>query len=349
MRIDQICGVKYPLIQSPMAGSQNSALTIAVSEAGAIGSLPCGLLDCDQLEIELSQIKKHTNKPFNINFLCFSEKEIRKSERDKWHAQFDRYINSISEDGIKTSSSKTRTPFNVNHLDIIKKFNPPLISFHFGLPEKPMVNELKKTGALILATATTLKEALWLEEKGVDILIVQGIEAGGHRGMFLSQELSTQKTLTSLIKDIKNKINVPIVAAGGISSPELVHDLLSKGVSGVQIGTSFLLCDEATTSPVHREALKNKKYNQTVVTNIFSGRNARSLKNKIIHELGPINNLAVEYPYASLPTSILRNHYEKKGIGDYSPLWCGDGKNEIKDGSAKEIIKYLTKNIIDKI
>ncbi|MBY5946022.1 NAD(P)H-dependent flavin oxidoreductase [Photobacterium rosenbergii] len=337
-------GTTLPIIQSPMAGVQDSELAIAVSEAGGLGSLPCGMLSIEKIISEIESIKSATDKPFNLNFFCHEMPKYNPARQAMWQETLKPYFTKAGTLCASQSSTVSRLPFNHDIADAIEPFSPPVISFHFGLPDKDLLTRIKRWGTRVISTATTVDEAIWLESQGVDAVIAQGIEAGGHRGMFLSEALSDQLGLFSLVPQIVAKINIPVIAAGGIASSEGVNAAMMLGAEYVQVGTSYLLCTEAKTSPIHRLALKGEHSNLTAVTNIFSGRPARGIVNRAMAELGYLREDAPEFPFASIEMAQLRALYEKQGVGDFSPLWSGQNTSGCKEVSAKELTQLLAQN-----
>ena len=338
-------GTTLPIIQSPMAGVQDSELAIAVCEAGGLGSLPCGMLGIAQIISEIKRIKSATEKPFNLNFFCHEMPKYNSAKHAIWQETLKPYFAEVGSKCVSQPSGANRVPFNHDIADAIEAFSPRVISFHFGLPDKDLLARIKRWGTTVISTATTVEEALWLEAQGVDAVIAQGIEAGGHRGMFLSNKLSTQMGLVSLVPQIACKVNVPVIAAGGIASSEGVKAAMLLGAEYVQVGTAYLLCAEAKTSSIHRLALKGERSNHTAVTNIFSGRPARGIVNRVMEELGPLCKDAPEFPYASIEMTQLRSLYEKQGKGDFSPLWSGQNTSGCKEVSAKELTLSLTSTL----
>lgn len=340
-----ILGTELPLIQAPMAGVQDSALTIAVSEAGGLGSLPCGMLGIDDIINEITEIKRATNKPFNLNFFCHSLPEYDINRQLQWQALLEPYFSELGITCEGSPQGATRVPFNHNIADAIEPFQPEVISFHFGLPDKDLLSRVKSWGSKILSSATTVQEAQWLEARGVDGIIAQGFEAGGHRGMFLTDDLSTQVGTFALVSQIANTVRVPVIAAGGIADNKGVQAALTLGATAVQVGTAYLLCDEAKTSQLHRTALKNSHARQTAVTNLFTGRPARSIVNRVMKELGAMNTTAPAFPYASIEMAQLRKLAEGRRIDDFSPLWSGQNTTGCKEISASELTRQLMSGI----
>jgi nitronate monooxygenase len=214
-------------------------------------------------------------------------------------------------------------PFNADAADVLDEFRPPVISFHFGLPSEELLARAKRWGAKILSSATTLDEARFLEAHGADAVIAQGFEAGGHRGLFLSNDISTQVGTLALTWQMSKVVGIPVIAAGGIADALGVTAAKVLGAAGAQIGTAYLLCPEATTSAVHRAALKAEEARLTALTNLFTGRPARGIVNRLMREIGPLNNVAPPFPLAATAIAPLRARAESEGRGDFSPLWAG--------------------------
>jgi len=323
MTLQELLGIDLPLIQAPMAGVQGSALAVAVSNAGGLGSLPCALLKPDEIEAELAIIRAQTSRPFNVNFFCHAPPGADPEREAAWRAALAPYYAEWAVDGATAPPAPARAPFNDEAAAVLAAFAPPVVSFHFGLPAEPLLARVRAWGAKILSSATTVPEARWLEARGVDAIIAQGIEAGGHRGMFLSDDLATQVGTAALVPQIADAVNVPVIAAGGIGDARGVAAAMALGASGVQIGTAYLLCPEATTRPVHRAALQSEAARTTAVTNVFTGRPARSIVNRLVRELGPISDAAPPFPLAASAIAPLRAKAEREGNGDFSPLWAG--------------------------
>jgi nitronate monooxygenase len=334
-------GIDYPIIQAPMAGVQDSALAIAVSEAGGLGSLPCAMLSVDDIAHQISLIKASTRKPYNLNFFCHDTAGYDEIKHRQWRALLKPYFDEFSSQYDESIKAATRMPFSHDIADAIEGFAPPIISFHFGLPDPELLARIKRWGTKVLSSATTVEEAVWLEKNGVDGIIAQGLEAGGHRGMFLSKDISTQVGLFSLLPQIVDRVDVPVIAAGGIGDARSINGALSLGASAVQIGTSYLLCDEVKTSALHRVALKSQRASHTALTNVFTGRPARGIANRIMKDLGYMNVNVPEFPYASMEMTQLKALAEKHSSDDFSSLWCGQNVSGCKEISAFELTKQF--------
>ncbi|WP_028021696.1 NAD(P)H-dependent flavin oxidoreductase [Enterovibrio calviensis] len=342
-KIMALLGAELPIIQAPMAGVQGSELAIAVSEAGGLGSLPCGMLSVGQIVSEIEAIRAATTRPYNLNFFCHHMPEFDQHQHAKWREVLAPYFDSLDIDPAALPNNASRLPFNHDIADAIEPFRPPFISFHFGLPDPLLLARVKGWGTKVVSSATTLKEALWLEANGADGIIAQGLEAGGHRGMFLSDDITTQIGTASLVPQIAHHVDVPVIAAGGIGDSGGVKAAMLLGAAAVQVGTAYLLCDEANTSVFHRSAILSDRAEHTALTNIFSGRPARGIVNRAMAELDYMNPLAPTFPYASIEAAPLRSHAEQQGRDDFSPLWCGQNTSGCKAISAGELTKALAK------
>ena len=341
MTLQQLLGIELPIIQAPMAGVQGCALAVAVSNAGGLGSLPCALLGLDAMRNELAVIKAQTGKPCNVNFFCHTPPTASAEREAAWRAALSPYYQEFGIDADAIPIGPGRSPFSSEAADVLGEFKPAVVSFHFGLPSAELLARVKAWGSKILSSATTVAEARWLEAQGVDAIIAQGLEAGGHRGMFLSQDSTTQLGTLALVSQVVREVNVPVIAAGGIADARGVAAAIALGASGVQIGTAYLLCPESTTSAVHRTALKSDAASHTALTNVFTGRPARGIVNRIMKELGPISTAAPAFPLATSAIAPLRAKAESQGSGDFSPLWSGQNASGCKEVPAAQLTREL--------
>jgi len=341
MTLQELFGIDLPIIQAPMAGAQASAMAIAVSNAGGLGSLPCALLSPQDSRTELRIIQFGTTRPFNVNFFCHTPPQPDAAREAAWRTRLAPYYLELGVDPSSISAQPARAAFNAYWLELLSEFRPPVVSFHFGLPSADLLAGVRAWGAKILSTATTVAEAEWLAAQGVDAIIAQGIEAGGHRGMFLSTELTTQVGTFALLPQIVQAVRTPVIAAGGIASPAGVAAALALGAAGVQIGTAYLLCPEAQITPLHRDALKSKAARHTALTNVFSGRPARGIVNRLVREVGPISDAAPEFPLAGTALAPLRTAAECAGSSDFSPLWSGQNATGCQEIPAAQLTRML--------
>jgi nitronate monooxygenase len=341
MTLCELLGIERPLIQAPMAGSQIGALAVAVSNAGGLGSLPCALLSLEQMRAELTDIRAQTARPFNVNFFCHAVPQADARREAAWRQLLSPYFKEYGIAVEDAPAAPARAPFSAAAADVLEPFRPAVVSFHFGLPAGDLLARVKSWGSLVLASATTLEEARWLEQHGADAIIAQGFEAGGHRGLFLTEDLSTQIGTFALLPQMVGAVTVPVIAAGGIADAKGVAAAMALGAAGVQLGTVFLLCPEATTSQVHRSALKSPLAGHTALTNLFSGRPARGIMNRLMRELGPISAMTPAFPLAAGALAGLRKKAEGLGSGDFSPLWCGQNVSGCREIPAAQLIKSL--------
>ncbi|MFD1259475.1 NAD(P)H-dependent flavin oxidoreductase [Entomomonas asaccharolytica] len=337
--------VNIPIIQAPMAGVQDSQLAIAVSNAGGLGSLPCSMLSVEELHQQLTIIKEQTKKPINLNFFCHKMTEPNQQQQAAWFTELAPFLNKYQIDPSTINIETNRRPFGQEQLDVLAEFKPKVVSFHFGLPDKNLLDQLKEWGTTILSTATTIEEALYLQANGADVIIAQGLEAGGHRGMFLTDDLMTQIGTMALVPQVVAAVNIPVIATGGIANANCVKAAMTLGASGVQVGTSYLLCPEAKTSLLHRQAILSDEIKHTAITNIFTGKPARALINKAIQEIGPLNSLVPSFPYATPAMAALRQIAESQDSNNFTPLWASQNISGCNIIPAAEITKQLAKGI----
>jgi nitronate monooxygenase len=348
-RILELLGIQLPIIQAPMAGAVLSDMVIAVSEAGGLGSLPCAMLSPDQMRAELTAIRQQTSRPINVNFFCHRPPQIDEGRETAWRQRLASYYTELGLDPKAPVPTSSRTPFDSAACDLVLKFKPEVVSFHFGLPTKDLLGRVKSTPAKILSSATTVDEARWLESEGCDAIIAQGFEAGGHRGMFLDSDISTQVGTMALVPQVVDAVKVPVIAAGGIADARGIVAAYALGASAVQIGTAYLFCPEAKISPVHRRALKHAKDNQTVLINVFTGRPARGIINRIVREIGPMSDLAPEFPLAASAIAPLRSSCEASNSDDFVPLWSGQAARLARELPAGELTKQLAADTLKKL
>ena len=341
MSLTELLGIELPVIQAPMAGVQGSALTIAVSNAGGLGSLPCAMLDEETLRAELQTIRVHTERPYNVNFFCHRDPEADPDREAVWRAALRPFYTAYGLHPDSVPAGAARAPFSGRMADVLEAFRPPVVSFHFGLPSEALLERVRGWGAKVLSSATTVEEARWLASRGVDAIIAQGLEAGGHRGMFLTEDLTTQMGTLALVPQIVRAVSVPVIAAGGIADAEGVRAALALGAAGVQVGTAYMLCPEAETSALHRAALTSEAAGHTALTNVFTGRPARGIVNRVMCELGPVSEVVPPFPLAAAAIAPLRTAAEQAGSVDFSPLWSGQSASLCRPMPAAELTRTL--------
>jgi nitronate monooxygenase len=335
-----LLGIDIPLVQAPMAGVQGSALALAVSGARALGSLPAAMLTPEQLRSELAVLAA-SERPYNVNFFCHTPPVPDPAREAAWRAALAPFYAEAGLDLGAVPAGAGRMPFSEAVADLIEPVRPPVVSFHFGLPAPALVARVKRWGARVLSSATTVDEARWLVQHGADAVIAQGLEAGGHRGLFLTDDLSTQVGTFALLPQIVQAVDVPVIATGGIADAAGVAAAMALGAAGVQVGTAFLLCAEATTSPIHRTALQSDAARHTALTNVFTGRPARGIVNRVMRELGLLSAAAPAFPLATAAMAPLRAYAEQRGSGDFSPLWAGQNASGCHAVGAAELTRAL--------
>ncbi|WP_404295882.1 NAD(P)H-dependent flavin oxidoreductase [Halomonas sp.] len=338
-------GIEFPILQAPMAGAQGSELAIAVAIAGGLGALPCAMLSPDAMAEELTAIRRATSAPINVNFFTHVPPEPDAAAMARWHAALAPWYAEFDLDIGAVPDGTGRRPFDASTCDALEPFRPEVVSFHFGLPEAALLERVKSWGALVLSSATTVAEAQWLEAHGADAVIVQGLEAGGHRGMFLTDELTSQVGTFALLPQVREAVHLPLIAAGGIVDARGVAAALALGADGVQVGTAFLCCPESTISTIHRRALMSEAARHTALTNLYSGRPARGILTRLMHELGPMSEDAPAFPLATAAIAPLRSAAEARGLGDFSPLWAGQNASRCREVPVAEVMAELAEGL----
>lgn len=318
-RILDLLGIELPIIQAPMAGATDSAMVIAASNAGGLGSMPAAMLSVEQLREELKTIRQQSQRPFNVNFFCHQPPPPDEQKADAWKNLLEPYYRELGADFDAPTPMSNRAPFDETACAVIEEFRPEVVSFHFGLPQQALLERVKATGAKILSSATTVEEAVWLEQHGCDAIIAMGYEAGGHRGMFLSDDLSSQVGTFALLPQVVDAVKVPVIAAGGIGDVRGIVAAFHLGASAVQLGTAYLFTPEARISAAHHKALRTAKESETAVTNLFTGRAARGILNRVMREIGPMSDKAPAFPLAGGALLPLR----AKDPADFANLWAG--------------------------
>ncbi len=326
-----------------MAGVQDEALAVAVSRAGGVGALAAAMLDAATLRAQIAAFRRASGGPLNVNFFCHSPAPDDPVGQARWRASLRDHFHAYGIDGSDLPSGGGRRPFDEVMAEVVEDTRPEIVSFHFGLPTEALLQRVKSTGARVLSSATTVDEALWLQARGVDAVIAQGLEAGGHRGMFLSDDISTQVGTWALLPQIVSAVRVPVIAAGGIADARGVAAAQVLGACGVQVGTAYLLCPEARTGALHREMLKRPEATHTALTNVFSGRPARGIVNAFMRERGPMGPDIPPFPTAALALAPLRAAAEATGCVDFTPLWAGQNVSGCREQSAAQTTQELAR------
>jgi len=344
-RFLDLVGIDLPIILAPMAEPVRADLAVAVAEAGGLGSLPGAALSADQIRTEFGLIRQRTNRPLNLNFFCHRAPTQDAVKEAAWRLRLKPYYAELGLD-FAANSAAPRAPFDRRLCDLVVELRPEVVSFHFGLPEPGLLDRVKSTGAKILSSATTVEEARWLEARGCDAVIAQGFEAGGHPSTFLPVRLAAPIGTLALVPQVVDAVRIPVIAAGGITDPRGVAAAFVLGASAVQIGTAYLFCPEARVSPMHRAALSSPRAARTALTNIFTGRPARAIVNRMIEDLGPVADEAPEFPLAIADSAPLRAMSEVRGSDDFVPLWAGQAAALGRALPAAELTQWLAREAL---
>ena len=333
-RFIDLVGTEHPIIQAPMAGASGVDLAVAAIEGGALGSLPCGMLSPEQVEEKVAELRSRTAGKFALNFFCHAMPE--EIDERSWQSLLEPYYEEFgAEPG---GGGAMRLPFDFDMAKTLERVRPPIVSFHFGLPADPLLDRVKSAGSIVIGNATTLEEALWLEERGVDAIIAQGFEAGGHTGRFLGSSPEEALGLFALVPLISDRMAVPVIAAGGIGDGRGIAAALTLGASAVQLGTAYLHTPESLITDTHRARLREGR---TLFTNLMTGGLARGLRGRLIDELGPVRSEAPPYPLASRALAPLRLAAETRGEFGFGPMWAGQAAPIGKSLPAAELTRSL--------
>jgi nitronate monooxygenase len=337
-------GWKYsqaPIVQAPLAGAQDEALAIAVCRAGGLGSLPCAMLGADQVREQVARLRAETDASFNLNFFAHRPPQPDDEALRRWREALAPFYDELGLDRKASAPAALRQPFNDAFCALVEALRPDVVSFHFGLPAPELLQRVQSAGAAIFGCATTVEEAVWLERRGVDAVIAQGAEAGGHRGVFLTDDIARQPGLFALLPQVVSAVRVPVIAAGGIADGRGIAAAFALGASAVQIGTAYLRSPQARISAIFRAALAQARDDSTEVTRLFSGRPARGIANRLMRELGPMNDVAPAFPLASQDLAPLRAAAEARGRCDFSPLWSGQAAALAREEDAGDMTRRL--------
>jgi nitronate monooxygenase len=337
-RLLDLLGIEAPILLAPMAGAGGPDLAVAAIAGGALGSLPCAMLTPDQARAQLLDVRERTAGPISLNFFC--HRPIDPPDESRWRAALAPYYREYGV-GPPAEPPPLRAPFSEAMCAVVEELRPEVVSFHFGLPEAPLLDRVRATGAKIIASATTPAEARWLDAHGVDAVIAQGFEAGGHAGRFLPGDPAAQMGLFALLPQVVDAVRVPVIAAGGIGDARGIVAALMLGASAVQIGTAYLHCPESLIGAGHRAALASEAAERTVFTNLISGGLARGVPNRLMEELGPVSLEAPPFPHATAALAGLRKAAEAKGRTDFTPLWAGQSARLGRSVGARQLTETL--------
>jgi nitronate monooxygenase len=351
-RLIDLFKIGHPLVLAPMAGCGTVELAAAVCDAGGLGSIGCGTMQPQLAAKAIGELRALTRGPINVNFFCHAQAAMDAGREQAWH---DRLLPYYRELGIEHEPPPSRLdlpPFGAAMCEVVEATKPEVVSFHFGLPAPALLARVKAAGCRVVSSATTVEEARWLEAHGVDAVIAQGCEAGGHRGMFLAASLesavASQPGTLALVPQIVDAVGVPVIAAGGIADGRGIAAAFALGAAGTQIGTAYLLCPEAATPSLHRDALRHARDDATMLTNVFTGRPARDLSSRLALEIGPVTDAAPDFPVPMGEFLPLRARAEQQGSSDFTPLWAGQAAPLGRQMPAKALTVKLAQEAIER-
>ncbi len=348
-RICELFNIKHPIILAPMAGPGGAELAEAVAAGGGLASLPCAMLSVARIRKDVGIIRQHGPVPVNLNFFTHNPPNEDETAQQGWKARLEGYYRELGLDPDKPVEAVARAPFDEETCALVEELGPEVVSFHFGLPEENLLQRVVDAGCKVIASATTAREAQYLEEHGCDAIIAQGAEAGGHRGMFLTDNIASQAGTMALVPQVVDAVSVPVIAAGGVSDARGIAAAFALGASAVQIGTAYLFCPEANTAELYLAALKTARDDDTALTNVFSGRPARGIINRIIREAGPISRDAPAFPTAGAALAPLKAAAEAKGSTDFTSLWSGQAASLGRELPAKELTETLAQQALERM
>jgi nitronate monooxygenase len=340
-RIIDLFKTEFPIVLAPMAGVMDADLVIAAAQGGALGSLPCAMISAEKAREQVNIIRQRVSAPINLNFFCHTPVDADPAREAGWKARLGSYYKEHGLDPAVPVNAANRAPFDEAMCALVEELKPEVVSFHFGLPDPALVKRVKAAGSIVVSSATIVKEAIWLEENGADVIIAQGAEAGGHRGMFLTDDIAEQPGTFALVPQVVDAVKLPVIAAGGIADGRGIAAAFALGAAGVQIGSAYLRCPESRVSPLVRAALAQARDDSTVLTNVMTGRPARGIANRVMREVGPICPDAPVFPHAATCLAPLKAAAEKLGKVDFTTLWAGQAVRIGRDMPAAELTRAL--------
>jgi nitronate monooxygenase len=324
-----------------MAGVQDADIAIGACEGGALGSLPCAMWTVEKVREQVNIVRQRVSAPLNLNFFCHTAVDPDSAREAGWRQRLAAYYRELGVDPDAPVAFANRAPFDAAMCELVEELKPEVVSFHFGLPDKRLLQRVKATGAKVMSSATIVREAVWLEDHGADVIIAQGAEAGGHRGMFLTDNIAQQPGTFALVPQVVDAVRLPVVAAGGIADGRGIAAAFALGAAGVLIGSVYLRTPESKVIPAARALLAEATDDSTVITNVMTGRPARGLVNRVMREVGPIAAEAPAFPHAATALTPLKSAAEKRGRVDFTNLWSGQAVALGRDLGAADLTRTL--------
>ncbi|TPQ28178.1 2-nitropropane dioxygenase [Bradyrhizobium guangdongense] len=348
-RLIDLFKTEFPIVLAPMAGIMDAELVIAVAQGGGLGSLPCAMLSADKAREQVNIIRQRVAAPINVNFFCHTPLDLTAESEARWKQRLTPYYKEYGLDPSAPITAANRAPFDAAFCEVVEELKPEIVSFHFGLPDQALLKRVKAAGSVVISSATTVKEAVWLEQNGADAVIAQGAEAGGHRGMFLTDNIAEQPGTFALVPQVVDAVKVPVIAAGGIADGRGIAAAFALGASGVQIGSAYLRCLESKVSAAARKVLAEAGDTATVITNVMTGRPARGVANRVMREVGPVSPDAPVFPHAATALGPLKAAAEKQGRTEFTNLWAGQAIGLGREVPAAELTRDLAKNALARL
>jgi nitronate monooxygenase len=345
-RLLDLVSTEFPIIQAPMAGVMDADLVIAAALGGALGSLPCAMIAADKAREQVQVVRQRVSAPINMNFACHRMAAVDPDHEARWKLRLAPYYRELGLDPSTPINVANRAPFDAEMCDLVEELKPEVVSFFYGLPDPTLLCRVKAAGCVVIGAATTVKEAVWLEQKGVDAIVTQGAEAGGHRSMFLTDSVAEQPGTFALVPQVVDAVKVPVIAAGGIADGRGIAAAFALGAAGVQIGSAYLRCPESKVSAPARAALAEAGDDSTVLTNVMTGRPARGLVNRVMREMGPMSQDVPGFPHAATALAPLKAVAEKLGKVDFTNLWAGQAVRLGRDIPAAELTRALANDAL---
>jgi nitronate monooxygenase len=337
---------EFPIVLAPMAGVIDADLAIAVAQGGGVPSVPCAMISAEKAREQVKIIRQRVLAPVNLNFFCHEAVDADPARETIWRQRLAAYYREHGLDPAAPINAANRAPFDDAFCEVVEELKPEIVSFHFGLPEPRLLDRVKAIGAIVMSSATIVREAVWLEERGVDIVIAQGAEAGGHRGMFLTDDIAEQVGTFALLPQVVDAVKVPVIAAGGVADGRGIAAAFALGASGVQVGSAYLRCPESKVIAIAREVLAAANDESTVITNVMTGKPARGVPNRAIREVGPISPDAPAFPHSATAFGPLKQAAEKLGKTDFTSMWAGQAVRLGRDMPAAELTRALASDAL---
>ena len=344
-RLTDLLGIDLPILQAPMAGVATPHLAAEVSGAGALGALGLGATHAASARIVVDELRQRTSAPFNLNFFCHADPIRDPSVEAAWIARsaplFERF-------GHTPPRALSNIYESFRHdddlLDLVLDLRPDVVSFHFGLPRPDQMARLRASGLILMASATSAAEAMAVQEAGCHVVIAQGWEAGGHRGIFDPAAADARQVTDSLLRDVLSAVDLPVVAAGGLMTGQDIARVMALGAAGAQLGTAFVGCPESAADAAYRDRLSLG--GDTVMTAAISGRPARCLGNALTEWAADVPDAQIpSYPCAYDLAKALAAAARSQGATAFAAQWAGTGADHARVMPARQLVRTLASEL----